>query len=97
MGELVEAGADIEINPWPKHSVFRDNLRGLGSTRRFARVPKWGAAEADLDYRPMALEGLDGFTDKVKYIAKSYGLYIGIGAGAAVTLAIILRLLRKKR
>ena len=99
LGILTEDEDPIGINPWPDNSVFRDNLRGMGEIERFARAPKWGAAKVDLDNRPMALSGLGevSIVDKAKRILKNYGVYIGVGAGAALVLGVVLRMLKKKR
>lgn len=87
----------VGINPWPGHSVFRDVMRGLGETERFARPPAWGAAMVDIDRRPVVETGtspeLGAFIDTLK----SYALPVGIGAGAAIALAVALRMARKGR
>lgn len=90
--QMTEEGAPIGINPWPRHSVYRDSMKGMGiitQNDRFAKAAKWGAAVVDLDRRPVAMSG-------IMDVVKSYALPVGLGIGAAVVLAIVLKM-RKKR
>lgn len=89
------SGFSGDINPSPRHSVMEDNMRGMGAIERFARVPKWGGDIVDLDRRPLVETGasLEGVVDKIK----AYALPIGLGLGAAVVLAFVMKGRRKRR
>lgn len=92
--ELLGLG-NSDVNPMPFHTVMADNMRGMGALKRFARVPKWGGDLVDLDRRPLVETGttMSGIMDMVK----SYALPIGLGLGAAVVLAFVLKSKRRRK
>lgn len=99
VGQLpVEEDVDpMGINPWPGHSVYRDVMRGLGQNERFARPPVWGAAMVDIDRRPIVETGTSPELGGILDTLKSYALPVGIGAAAAVVLAVVLKVAKRGR